>query len=319
MTTATSSTPLRFGELAGRLRSRYRRRPRRRSSSSPASPSTGRCGDRFSGRSAKSIPAARPLALDMPGEGESVGTFRGLEAAIGQLHVAITAAGIENPVLVGHSGSAIGAMFYAVEHPVRGIVNVDAVLDNGAFSARLRALEPQLRNGGIPAIWDELFAGMHAERCGPAGEAMLRATLAAAPRRHARLLGAGARASAHSRERHRRRDHDPPRTSDSVHARLRRGARCRDTDRGWRSTFPKRHVIALPEQRALPPRRPVGREGIEPSTEDYQPPALTTELPAPVGHSDRSAGQRGGRDHPGADDEPGRAGERKPRTTPRFA
>jgi pimeloyl-ACP methyl ester carboxylesterase len=112
----------------------------------------------------------------MPGEGESVGTFRGVEAAIDQLHDAISAAGIDDPVLVAHSGAAIGAMFYAMQHPVRGIVNVDAVLDNREFSARLRALEPQLRNGGIPALWNELFASLHAERSGPAGEAMLRAT-----------------------------------------------------------------------------------------------------------------------------------------------
>lgn len=121
-------------------------------------------------------PGRTTLALDMPGEGDSIGTFRGLEAAIEQLHVAITAVGIENPVLTGHSGSAIGAMFYAMKYPVRGIVNVDQVLDTTAFSAGLRALGPQLRNGGLPAIWAELFAGLHAERSGPAGEAMLRAT-----------------------------------------------------------------------------------------------------------------------------------------------
>jgi pimeloyl-ACP methyl ester carboxylesterase len=121
-------------------------------------------------------PGRTTLALDMPGEGDSVGTFRGLEAAIEQLHTAITAAGIENPILVGHSGSAIGAMFYATQHAVRAIVNVDAALDTNEFSARLRALEPQLRNGGIPALWQELFTSLHAERCGPAGEAMLRAT-----------------------------------------------------------------------------------------------------------------------------------------------
>src|SRR5580765_7053861 len=121
-------------------------------------------------------PGRTTLALDMPGEGESIGTFRGLEAAIEQLHVAIASAGIEIPTLIGHSGSAIGAMFYAMKYRVRGIVNVDAVLDNDAFSARLRALAPQLRNGGVVALWDELFAGMHAERSGPAGEAMLRAT-----------------------------------------------------------------------------------------------------------------------------------------------
>ena len=121
-------------------------------------------------------PGHATLALDMPGEGESVGTFRGLDTAIEQLQAAIASAGIERPVIVGHSGSAIGAMFYAMKHPVRGIVNVDAVLDTVDFSTRLRALEPQLRNGGVPALWDELFAGLHPERSGAAGEAMLRAT-----------------------------------------------------------------------------------------------------------------------------------------------
>ena len=121
-------------------------------------------------------PGRTTLALDMPGEGESFGTFRGLETAIEQVHTAIAAAGIEAPVVVGHSGAAIGAMFYAEKYPVRGIVNVDAVLDTAEFSARLRALEPQLRNGGLAAIWEELFAGLHPERSGPAGEAMLRAT-----------------------------------------------------------------------------------------------------------------------------------------------
>jgi pimeloyl-ACP methyl ester carboxylesterase len=121
-------------------------------------------------------PGRTTLALDMPGEGESIGTFRGLEAAIEQLHVAIAATGIERPFVVGHSGSAIGAMFYAIHHPVRGIVNVDAILDAAEFAARLRAIEPQLRNGGLLAIWDQLFAGLHPERSGAAGEAMLRAT-----------------------------------------------------------------------------------------------------------------------------------------------
>jgi pimeloyl-ACP methyl ester carboxylesterase len=97
-------------------------------------------------------PGRTTLALDMPGEGESVGTFRGLEAAIDQVHAAITAAGIENRVIVGHSGSAIGAMFYVMEHPVRGIVNVDAVLDNRAFSvgppARDRTATSQHRHPG---------------------------------------------------------------------------------------------------------------------------------------------------------------------------
>src|SRR3954447_1279104 len=67
-------------------------------------------------------PGRTTLALDMPGEGASLGSFRGLEAAIEQLHVATASAGVEVPVIVGHSGSAIGAMLYAMQYPVRGIV-----------------------------------------------------------------------------------------------------------------------------------------------------------------------------------------------------
>jgi pimeloyl-ACP methyl ester carboxylesterase len=175
MNMATFSTPQRFGELTGDFE------PGRGDDRAPLVFLPGLTFDRTMWRPVRQSlrdidPGRTTLALDMPGEGDSIGTFRGLEAAIGQVHLAITAAGITNPVVVGHSGAAIGAMFYAMQHPVRGVVNVDAVLDNNEFSARLRALEPRLRHGGIPAIWDELFTSMHPERCGPAGEAMLRAT-----------------------------------------------------------------------------------------------------------------------------------------------
>ena len=175
MTSTTTSAPTRFGELAGDLD------PGNGDDRAPLVFLPGLTFDRTMWRPALASlrtidPGRTTLALDMPGEGESIGVFRGLEIAVEQLHVAIASAGVENPVLVGHSGSAIGAMFYALKYQVRGIVNVDAVLDNDAFSARLRALAPQLRNGGVPALWAELFAGMHAELSGPAGEAMLRAT-----------------------------------------------------------------------------------------------------------------------------------------------
>jgi pimeloyl-ACP methyl ester carboxylesterase len=174
MTTSTY-TYERFGELAGELRiGGIDDRP-------PLVFMPGLTFDRTMWRpTLQSLEAIDPrrttLALDLPGEGESIGTFRGIDAATAQLHAAISAAGIGTPVLVAHSGAAIGAMFYAMTYPVRAIVNVDAVLDNDEFSARLRAIEPELRNGGMYALWEDLFASLHAERSGPAGEAMLRAT-----------------------------------------------------------------------------------------------------------------------------------------------
>ena len=120
-------------------------------------------------------PGRRTLTLDLPGEGESEGTFRGFSLVFEQVHAAISAAGIERPILVAHSGAAIGATLYATRYPVVGIINVDAPLENEDLAATLRALEPQLRNGGIYAFWEQLFAGLHPERSGPNGEALLRA------------------------------------------------------------------------------------------------------------------------------------------------
>src|SRR5689334_13414619 len=127
MASSAFPTPQRFGELTGDFD------PGSGSDGPPLVFLPGLTFDRTMWRPAlRSLrelePGRATLALDMPGEGDSAGTFRGLEAALEQLHVAITAAGIERPVVVGHSGSAIGAMFYAMNHPVRGVVNVDAVL-----------------------------------------------------------------------------------------------------------------------------------------------------------------------------------------------
>src|SRR5262249_52995735 len=116
MTTTDFSTPVRFGELIGDLDAGTA------DDRAPLVFLPGLTFDRTMWRpvlrSLREIdPGRRTLALDPPGEGESIGTFRGFEAAIEQVHLAITTAGIENPVLVGHSGAAIGAMFYAMTHP----------------------------------------------------------------------------------------------------------------------------------------------------------------------------------------------------------
>jgi pimeloyl-ACP methyl ester carboxylesterase len=167
--------PRRFGELAGELT------PGARDGRAPLVFLPGLTFDRTMWRPALQAlrdiePGRTTLALDLPGEGESFGTFRDIETAVEQLHTAIEAAGIERPIVVGHSGAAIGAMFYAHSHPVHAIVNVDSVLDSGAFGDRLRALEAQLHTDAIYAIWDELMESLHPERSGPVGEAMLRAT-----------------------------------------------------------------------------------------------------------------------------------------------
>jgi pimeloyl-ACP methyl ester carboxylesterase len=170
-----TSTSQRFGELAGDFD------PGSGDGRAPLVLLPGLTFDRVMWRPALRAlgpidPGRTTLALDMPGEGESIGTFRGLDEAVEQLHAAIGAAGLDDPVLVGHSGAAIGAMFYATKYPVRAIVNVDAVLDTEALSAHLRALQPQMRDGGMYDIWNQLFETLHAEKSGYAGEVLLRLT-----------------------------------------------------------------------------------------------------------------------------------------------
>ena len=251
MTTA-SITP-RFGELAGDLAAGTGD-GQAALVFLPGLTSTGRCGARPCGHCARSI-RRTTLALDMPGEGESIGTSVGSRSRSSSC-TSRSCRRLENPVLIGHSGSAIGAMFDAMKYPVRGIVNVNAVVDNNAFSAQLRALEPQLRNGRLPAVWDELFAGLHAERSGPAGEAMC-ARRRGQSRRHARRLGTSARTSAHSRERHRRRIANL-RAQQTPYTLVLGEARHRDAPVDGRA-LSRGHGDRAPEQRALPPRRPPRR------------------------------------------------------------
>src|SRR5262245_22804714 len=110
---ATAIAPTRFGELAGEFTQGTG------DDRAPLVFMPGLTFDRTMWRPALASlrttdPGRTTLTLDMPGEGESIGVFRGIDVAIDQLHVAIASAGVENPVLVAHSGSAIGAMFYAM-------------------------------------------------------------------------------------------------------------------------------------------------------------------------------------------------------------
>src|SRR5580765_5362313 len=102
----TAPAPTRFGELSGELAIGAG------DARTPLVFLPGLTFDRTMWRPALAAlrtidPGRTTLALDMPGEGESFGAFRGLDVAIEQLHEAIASAGIENPVLVAHSGSAI--------------------------------------------------------------------------------------------------------------------------------------------------------------------------------------------------------------------
>jgi pimeloyl-ACP methyl ester carboxylesterase len=83
----------------------------------------------------------RIVAFDLPGHGESPrrGSY-GLADLVGVLHGAISEAGLDGPVLAGHSVGAGLATGYAARYPVSGVVNIDLPLVDGGFGDILRGL-----------------------------------------------------------------------------------------------------------------------------------------------------------------------------------
>lgn len=122
-------------------------------------------------------PGRRVVTLDLPGHGASpaLSSHRG-EALVQAVHEAIQAAGLTAPVIVGHSFGAMLATFYAVNHPTRGVVNVDQPIHVEPFLAMLRSLADELRGPGFPAIWRKFEASMHAELLPPMAQDVVRST-----------------------------------------------------------------------------------------------------------------------------------------------
>src|SRR4051812_18345399 len=109
-------------------------------------------------------PGRRALAFDLPGHGESGGwdTYDVDRVAHG-VHRAVVEAGLDEPVIVGHSLAAIVAGVYAGQFPTRGVVNVDQPLQTAQFAGFLESIAYQLRGPGFPAMWEQFAASMHTE------------------------------------------------------------------------------------------------------------------------------------------------------------
>ena len=109
------------------------------------------------------LPADTPaVALDLPGHGEEPPLQkRGLEPVADWLHGALTAAGIEAPIVVGHSIAGPIATIYAFEHPTAGVVSVDASIHFEPFAAGLQALRPQLAGPNFDTAWAIYQESMH--------------------------------------------------------------------------------------------------------------------------------------------------------------
>ncbi|WP_436531277.1 alpha/beta fold hydrolase [Actinoplanes sp. HUAS TT8] len=101
------------------------------------------------------------LSLDLPGHGGSPRQpdYR-MDGVARLLARAVEAAGLDAPVLVGHSIGAVIATEYAARFPARGVLNLDQPLLPGPFGALVREAEPTLRGPRWRTVWERLRAGM---------------------------------------------------------------------------------------------------------------------------------------------------------------
>ncbi|MDR7276460.1 alpha/beta fold hydrolase [Catenuloplanes atrovinosus] len=117
----------------------------------------------------RELPGHPVLALDLPGHGATppLDAHRTDDVAA-WVHERVVAAGLDAPIVAGHSLGGVLATVYAARYPARGVIDVDQPLLLGGFGALVRRAEPVLRGPDWRTVWDGLVAGMHAELL-PAG------------------------------------------------------------------------------------------------------------------------------------------------------
>jgi len=114
------------------------------------------------------------LALDLPGHGDSPGLpSHELGAVAAAVHDAVAAAGLRDPVLVGHSISAGVAGVYADRYGAAGVDNVDSSWRLEPFLDLVHQLAPRLRGDGFPAVWEMFRTSMHLDRVPKAARPLL--------------------------------------------------------------------------------------------------------------------------------------------------
>jgi pimeloyl-ACP methyl ester carboxylesterase len=104
------------------------------------------------------------IAFDLPGHGETGGGPASPGGVAEALGAALDALEIREPVMVGHSISAVIALIYAASHPVLGVVDVDQPLNPRPFAELLQRMEPALREGDFRAAFQPFQDGMGLDR-----------------------------------------------------------------------------------------------------------------------------------------------------------
>ncbi len=101
----------------------------------------------------------RCVNVDLAGHGGSPRTggydVFSQAASVGEF---LSAAGLDRPLVVGHSYGAFIATLLGTMAPVRGVVNVDQELDTAGFARRIRPFEARLRGDDFAAAYAEFAA-----------------------------------------------------------------------------------------------------------------------------------------------------------------
>jgi pimeloyl-ACP methyl ester carboxylesterase len=106
----------------------------------------------------------RAIALDLPGHGGSPSLAgRGLAPVVDAVRAAVEAAGVERPIVVGHSIGGPLASMYASAHPTSGAVSIEAPIRLEPFAEMLRAAAPALAGPGFAEVWAQMDASMRVE------------------------------------------------------------------------------------------------------------------------------------------------------------
>lgn len=111
------------------------------------------------------LPAGQgAIAFDLPGHGGSPALHRHhMDDVVDAVHLAVLAAGLEAPVVIGHSIGGLLATRYASLHRTAAVINVDMPLQSPEPVVRMmHGIAPQLRADFV-STWLAFQNSMHVE------------------------------------------------------------------------------------------------------------------------------------------------------------